>query len=48
MEENKNNNTQNQESNGRYADCAGTGVLSTIIFMIVAIVGMYLLSKYLG
>lgn len=46
MEENKNNN-ENQEPQ-RYSESSGTGVLSAIIFMLVTLIGMYLLSKYMG
>ena len=46
MEENKNNN-ENQEPK-KYSEGSGTGVLSSIIFVVVALLVMYLLSKYLG
>ena len=46
MEENKNNN-ENQEPQ-RYSESSGTGVLSSIIFVVIALVAMILLSKYLG
>ena len=31
-----------------YQDCAGTGVLSTFVFMILIFCLMFFLSKYLG
>ena len=46
MEENKNNN-ENQEPH-RYSESSVTGVLSSIIFMVITLVAMILLSKYLG
>lgn len=44
MEENNNENKESQ----RFSESLGTGVISTLIFMIVATVVMFLLSKYLG
>jgi len=44
MEENNNENKEPQ----RISESSGTGVVSTLIFMIIAIVVMFLLSKYLG
>ena len=49
MEEN-NEKTNNNEENNReyYSDVPGTGVLASMIFMIVTMVAMYFLSKLLG
>lgn len=44
MEENNNENKEPQ----RFSESTGTGVISTLIFMIVTTVAMFLLSKYLG
>ncbi len=44
MEENNNENKEPQ----RFSESSGTGVISTLIFMVVATVVMFLLSKYLG
>ncbi len=44
MEENNNENKEPQ----RFSESSGTGVVSTLIFMIIATVVMFLLSKYLG
>ena len=44
MEENNNENKEPQ----RFSESSGTGVISTLIFMVVATVFMILLSKYLG
>ena len=44
MEENNNKNKEPQ----RFSESTGTGVISTLIFMIVTTVAMFLLSKYLG
>ena len=44
MEENNNKNKEPQ----RLSESSGTGVISTLIFMIVTTVAMFLLSKYLG
>lgn len=44
MEENNNENKEPQ----RFSESSGTGVISTLIFMIVITVVMFLLSKYLG
>ena len=44
MEENNNENKKPQ----RFSDSSGTGVMSSVIFMVVAFVIMFLLSKYLG
>ena len=44
MEENNNENKEPQH----FSENSGTGVVSTLIFMIIAIVVMFLLSKYLG
>lgn len=44
MEENNNENKEPQ----RFSESSGTGVISTLIFTVVATVVMFLLSKYLG
>jgi uncharacterized membrane-anchored protein len=44
MEENNNENKEPQ----RFSESSGMGVISTLIFMIVSAVAMYLLAKYLG
>lgn len=44
MEENNNENKEPQ----RFSESSGTGVISTLIFMVVSTVVMFLLSKYLG
>ena len=41
------NNNENKESQ-MFSEGSGTGVISTLIFMIVAAVVMFLLSKYMG
>lgn len=41
------NNNEKKEPQ-KFSTGSGTGVLSSIIFMIIAFVVMYLLSKYLG
>ena len=41
MEENKNKKNENTES-------FGTGILSSLIFVVVAIIAMIVLSKYYG
>ena len=41
MEENKKKNNENTES-------FGTGILSSLIFVIIAIIAMIILSKYYG
>lgn len=46
--ENNNNNNENQESRSKYQESSGTGVLGAIIFFILIMIGMYLLSKYMG
>ena len=46
MEEN-NNNEQN-ENREHYSESTGTGVLSGLIFTIIAFVAMYFLSKWMG
>ena len=49
--ENNNNETNsiNEENNRQhYSNASGTGVLSSIIFMIVTMVAMYFLSKFMG
>lgn len=38
----------NEKEPQKFSTGSGTGVLSSIIFMIIALVVMYLLSKYLG
>ena len=40
------NNNEKEPKN--FSTGSGTGVLSSIIFMIIVLVVMYLLSKYLG
>ena len=42
MEDNKNKNAE------KSSDSFGTGVISSIVFTIIAIVLMYLLAKYSG
>lgn len=42
MYENKNNNQEN-----KYSESSGTGVLSAVIFLIVAVIVLYFLSKYI-
>ncbi len=44
MEENNNENKKTQN----FSESSGTGVLSSVIFMIVVLAAMYLLSKFLG
>ena len=41
------NNNENKKPQ-KFSTGSGTGVLSSIIFMIIALGAMYLLSKYLG
>ena len=41
------NNNENKKSQ-KFATGSGTGVISSIIFMVAAFVVMFLLSKYLG
>ncbi len=42
----ENNNDKKEQS--KYSDSRGTGVFSTMLFMIIILVVMYILSKYLG
>ncbi len=42
----ENNNDKKEPQ--QYLESSGTGVISTLIFMAVTLVIMYLLSKYLG
>ena len=44
MNENNNKNNETQ----KFAVGSGTGVISSIIFMAIALVVMFLLSKYMG
>lgn len=44
MKENNNTNVEHRQ----FSESSGTGVISTLIFMIIAILAMYLLSKYFG
>lgn len=49
MEENNEKTDNNEENNKEYySDAPGTGVLASMIFMIVTMVAMYFLSKLLG
>lgn len=49
MEENNEKTDNNEENNIEYySDASGTGVLASIIFLIVTMVAMYFLSKLLG
>ena len=45
MEENNNNEKKEPQ---RFSESSGTGAISTLIFMVVSTVVMFLLSKYLG
>ena len=38
----------NNENKSKYSDSSGTGVLSAIIFFILAMLAMFLISKYMG
>ena len=38
----------NQNNKNKYEDSNSTGVLSAIIFFIALMIGMYLLSKFMG
>ena len=51
MENNNNNETNsiNEENNREhYSNASGTGVWSSIIFMIVTMVAMYFLAQFMG
>ncbi|MBO6256454.1 hypothetical protein J6N69_00255 [bacterium] len=50
MEENNQNTDNINEENNReyYSDAPGTGVLASMIFMIVTMVAMYIISKFMG
>lgn len=50
MEENNEKTDNINEENNReyYSDAPGTGVLASMIFMIVTMVAMYIISKFIG
>lgn len=43
-----NNNNDNKKMKELSSDSGGSGVLGSLIFMILAFIFMYLLSKYIG
>ncbi len=50
MEENNDKIDNISEGNNRkyYSDAPGTGVLASMIFMLIAMVAMYIISKLIG
>lgn len=50
MEENNNkiNNISKENNREYYSDAPGTGVLASMIFMMVAMVVMYFIAKFMG
>lgn len=41
-------NTDNKDNKEKYTESSGTGVLSAVIFLLLAIIALFFLSKYFG
>lgn len=50
MENNNDTNSINEEKNNieHYSNASGTGVWSSIIFIIVTMIAMYFIAKFMG